>query len=429
MSLSKGAKHGIGRGFNGSNAYALVTKSLNVGFVEKSTGILYDKEGYRSVSVEQIRANIDELYEVAKSSEHKDKRFLISYKYETWPNGTPKKSLNGYTSQEMLEMFIKDKDVPNNIVFHESYKPHIEKLLKNKKGNKMELHYGNLIEKAINGEFDVIIHGANSFHTMGAGIALHIRKNFPEAYEADKKTGYGDKNKLGTFSEAQIEKNGNKFVVINAYTQYEFGGNKDHFEYDKFPQLLKSIKEKYGDKRIGIPLIGCGLAGGNEPVILEMIREHFDGVDYKLVELDVNRKLKLKNENNYDFKSISSDYYPSVFEYKGLTFISNQQFIAYSKAKNFKDELVAEKILEINNNEIIKSLLNDKNFTNTILTDENVSKEWSNIIVKIEEYSRNINNYNENFWNSRKEKIATFGNNLKIEQNPELKEINNKMKI
>ena len=31
----------------------------------------------------------------------------------------------------MLEMFVKDKDVPPNIVFHESYKPHLEKLYKN----------------------------------------------------------------------------------------------------------------------------------------------------------------------------------------------------------------------------------------------------------------------------------------------------------
>lgn len=141
MSLSKGAKHGVGRGFNGSNAYALVTKSLNAGFLEKATGIVYDKAGYCSVSPEQIRANIDELYETAKKPEHLDKRFLISYQYETWPNGTPKKSLNGYTSQEMLEMFIKDKDVPPNIIFHESYKLHIEKLYEKQNNNKKNYHF------------------------------------------------------------------------------------------------------------------------------------------------------------------------------------------------------------------------------------------------------------------------------------------------
>lgn len=157
----------------------------------------------------------------------------------------------------------------------------------------MKLYYGNLLEMAKNGEFDVIIHGCNCLHTMGAGIAKYIKQDFPEAFEADKRTRFKDRNKLGTFSEATIERNGHKFVVLNAYTQFDYNGKgKDLFEYDTFPQLLQSIKAKYGNKRIGLPLIGCGLAGGNEPRILAMIEEHFKGVDFKLVEIDIKRKLK-----------------------------------------------------------------------------------------------------------------------------------------
>ena len=66
------------------------------------------------------------------------------------------------------------------------------------------------------------------------------------------------------------------------------------FEYDTFPQLLKSIKAKYVDKRIGLPLIGCGLAGGDEQRIIQMIKDNFEDVDYKLVEIDTNRKLFFK---------------------------------------------------------------------------------------------------------------------------------------
>ena len=137
-------------------------------------------------------------------------------------------------------------------------------------------------------------------------VQKYIKQDFPEAYEADKKTVYGDKNKIGTFSEALIERNGHKFVVINAYTQFRFGGGVDNFEYDSFPKLLQSIKEKYGDKRIGLPLIGCGLAGGDEPRILKMIKENFEGVDYKLVELDKNRKLKIV-ENTENSSNIQEE--------------------------------------------------------------------------------------------------------------------------
>lgn len=132
--LKFGAKMLVGRGLMGST-YGLITKNLKgkAGFVEKATGLVYDKEGYCSVSPEQISANIDEMYDLAKQPEHQNKKFLVTYQYETWPNGSPKKSLNGYTSQEILEMFVKDKDVPPNIVFHESYKPHLEKLFNDQK--------------------------------------------------------------------------------------------------------------------------------------------------------------------------------------------------------------------------------------------------------------------------------------------------------
>lgn len=41
----------------------------------------------------------------------------------------------------------------------------------------MILEQGDLIERAENGDFDVIIQGCNCFHTMGAGIAKSIRIN------------------------------------------------------------------------------------------------------------------------------------------------------------------------------------------------------------------------------------------------------------
>lgn len=45
-----------------------------------------------------------------------------------------------------------------------------------------------------------LIHGCNCFHTMGAGIARQIVREFPQALETDKMTAYGDPDKLGTLS-------------------------------------------------------------------------------------------------------------------------------------------------------------------------------------------------------------------------------------
>ena len=45
----------------------------------------------------------------------------------------------------------------------------------------MKIIEGDLIQLALDGEFDLIIHGCNCFCSMGAGIAKSIREIFPEA--------------------------------------------------------------------------------------------------------------------------------------------------------------------------------------------------------------------------------------------------------
>lgn len=156
---------------------------------------------------------------------------------------------------------------------------------------------GDLIELFGNSKIDVLVHGCNCFHTMGAGIAKIIKETYPEALKSDKQTRYGDKNKLGTYSFANILVNGNEQYIVNAYTQFNYGRGKDLFSYETFPKLLNSIKEEFGELRIGLPLIGCGLAGGDENRIISMIEAGFDGVNYTIVTLPQNnispKKIKL----------------------------------------------------------------------------------------------------------------------------------------
>lgn len=144
---------------------------------------------------------------------------------------------------------------------------------------------GNLITMAKNGEFDVIIHGCNIWHAMGAGIALQIKKAFPEAYEADLKTLKGDTGKIGTYSIGYVDLEEDKVLcVVNAYTQEDYGPNGDRFDYCGFEMILKRLKSQMRDCRIGMPLIGCGLAGGNKERILGIIEEIIGDLDVTIVE-------------------------------------------------------------------------------------------------------------------------------------------------
>ncbi len=139
---------------------------------------------------------------------------------------------------------------------------------------------GDLIKLAKNGEFDVIIHGCNCFCTMGAGIAKAIKENFPEAYEVDKATKKGDPLKLGTISTTYKTKT----VIVNAYTQFNWGRGKQ-VDYDAVRSAMLEVKKRFSGNRIGYPKIGAGLAGGDWSVISGIIDEVLDGEDHTLVEL------------------------------------------------------------------------------------------------------------------------------------------------
>ncbi len=139
---------------------------------------------------------------------------------------------------------------------------------------------GDLITLALDGKFDVIVHGCNCLCTMGAGIAKQIKSIFPEAYEADCKTKKGDKDKLGAYSYAIAE----NVTIINAYTQYDYKGPWINVDYDAIRSVFRKLKSDYSGKRIGYPKIGAGLAGGDWEIISKIIDVELTNEDHTLVE-------------------------------------------------------------------------------------------------------------------------------------------------
>jgi O-acetyl-ADP-ribose deacetylase (regulator of RNase III) len=165
----------------------------------------------------------------------------------------------------------------------------------------MEHMVGNLIDLAEEGRFDLIVHGCNCFCKMGAGIAKEIKSRYPQAYEQDRLTKYGDKNKMGGFSWAKVVSNRatvhpwnrphgkrnyfHKFLIINAYTQYSYGGGKVNCDYHAIKSVFRAIKSAYPRHRIGYPLIGAGLGGGDWSRISKIISTELNGLDHALVTL------------------------------------------------------------------------------------------------------------------------------------------------
>ncbi|MCG7520758.1 macro domain-containing protein [Ruegeria sp. Ofav3-42] len=144
---------------------------------------------------------------------------------------------------------------------------------------------GDLIQLALDGEFDVIVHGCNCFHAMGAGIARVIAAEFPDALVADKQTEYGVRSKLGTVSTASVSRGTTSFVIVNAYTQFHWGGPGRLVDYDAISACFNMIARGFPTARIGYPMIGAGLAGGDWAEIAPRIDAALKDMDHKLVVL------------------------------------------------------------------------------------------------------------------------------------------------
>jgi len=149
---------------------------------------------------------------------------------------------------------------------------------------------GDLIVEMMKMKYDAVVHGCNCFCTMGKGIAKTIKLKFPEAFIEDCKTKVGDKNKLGTYTKADISKRLNKpnTFIINAYTQYDYrktyDGSDINVDYDAIKNVFSSLNKDFTGKKIGIPKIGAGLAGGDWDRIATIINSVTPDIDIELVE-------------------------------------------------------------------------------------------------------------------------------------------------
>lgn len=184
---------------------------------------------------------------------------------------------------------------------------------------------GDLIKLALQGKFDVIAHGCNTFCNMGAGIAPQMaaafgadefnleQRQIPAFYNDEdeewvmKDSGYvGDINKLGQIDYEEVAislKRGHRILgyslpkpddiilvtVVNAYTQYGFGrnhagGKMAPIDYEALTMCMRKMNHVFKGKHIGLPWIGTGLAGGSREIVKQIIQTELIDCDVTMVE-------------------------------------------------------------------------------------------------------------------------------------------------
>ena len=144
----------------------------------------------------------------------------------------------------------------------------------------------NLLES----DSDIIAHCCNCYCTMGAGVALAIKNEYPEAYDADCQTVKGDWKKLGKVSLSVVKdplthKNTNIKAIANIYGQHGMGGEKA-LNYDALYNGLVESKKRLKPtiKSLSLPYkLGCGLAGGDWRIVEKIIEVVFESATYDVI--------------------------------------------------------------------------------------------------------------------------------------------------
>jgi O-acetyl-ADP-ribose deacetylase (regulator of RNase III) len=155
---------------------------------------------------------------------------------------------------------------------------------------------GNLITLAKEGKFDVIAHGCNCFCKMGRGLAPQMAKAFGcDRFSMEDTRFEGDINKLGnieyefrksplgTINKIPFDSTGFKLFVVNAYTQYHWDTATKPLNYAALTLCMLKINHIFKGKHIGLPEIGCHLAGGNWELVSKVIKEIVKDCDVTIV--------------------------------------------------------------------------------------------------------------------------------------------------
>jgi O-acetyl-ADP-ribose deacetylase (regulator of RNase III) len=142
---------------------------------------------------------------------------------------------------------------------------------------------GNLITLALEGKFNVIAHGCNCFCKMKRGLAPQMDAAFGCAwYPMERPQQIGDINKLGQIDCKQLSYP-KGLVVVNAYTQYHWDTETKPLDYEALVLCLRKINHVFRGKHIGLPQIGCHLAGGDWATVKRIIQKELVNMDVTVV--------------------------------------------------------------------------------------------------------------------------------------------------
>lgn len=161
---------------------------------------------------------------------------------------------------------------------------------------------GDLFDPELN--FDALAQGVNTQGVMGAGIAVPFKNNWPDMYEeyVERCDQFGPAlgglvhvwrpeaesiqfvpDGCGSFD---LEVPYDDVIIYNMFSQIMPGRNGDYRLLQQAAITVLFDAEEMGVERVGLPWIGCGIAGLEKHNVERIFKQVFDDseVDFVLVQ-------------------------------------------------------------------------------------------------------------------------------------------------
>lgn len=167
-------------------------------------------------------------------------------------------------------------------------------------------------------EYDVTLIGVDIYCNMSQGLQRKVMLNYPYVLDANMKTRYADKGKMGSILECKKE--GNPTFVLLFINEGNFRPDlkKESVSYTSLEKCMKIINILYKGKKIACTLLGASRFDGNgdKEKILEILSTNSSNIDltvYDYEQLSRSEELKKIRIEEIKLKEIDADaYYETV---------------------------------------------------------------------------------------------------------------------
>lgn len=167
-------------------------------------------------------------------------------------------------------------------------------------------------------KYDVILLGTSTYCMLTNGFQSKMRLKYPFIEDANNKTNYGDKRKLGKRTTIENE---NTPIISLLYVCNYPNKTREFIDYEALENCLRTAAAEFKGKKIATTVIGSSLYDGNgdKEHILNIMQESLQGLDvdvYDYKQLDRVTEIKLQKDKIYKLKDIDFDKYQKLWDIK-----------------------------------------------------------------------------------------------------------------